>query len=644
MSEPYAPIADYGVIGDCRTIALVSTAGAIDWWCQPRFDGASVFGRILDRERGGSFTIEAPGLRPAGRRYRRRTAVLETRLECDGGALEVTDFLAVDGRDGDFGPEPFARQKLVRLVRCTRGRVRLTLRCSPRPAYGTVKRPRIRIERRHGRRVLALQAAGRVVGLSATRDWGPLKAGDASVDVTLNPCEEVAVVIDYGAGDLAGEGVEAEDGQHLAPVELDEVHEWLDQTVSFWRDWAAVSTYDGVYGELVERSAITLKLLTYHPSGAILAAGTTSLPEMIGGERNWDYRFTWLRDASYTLYALLTLGYRLESDAFMDWITRTCAENADPLVLYRVDGAAANRERELDHLEGYRGSRPVRIGNGAAWQRQLDIYGELLDAAYLDARAGNAVSDGEWQLYAAIADLAMARWRRTDTSIWEVRGGRRHFVYSKVMCWVALDRARRIAEMTGRAAREAQRLERWGDEGELIRRAVMRRGRRGDGAFAQYFGSEAVDASALVFPLVGFVHRDAPSARATLRAVERELTDPRGLVRRYEPDRAVEGVAGDEGAFLVCSYWLVDNYALRGQLDRAHEAFGRLSGMANDLGLFSEQYDPQHGQLGNFPQAFTHIALISTAHNLARAARDQMAGAVRRDAPRDEPQVRAARR
>ena len=644
MSERYPPIADYGVIGDCRTLALVSTTGSIDWWCQPRFDGPSVFGRILDWGRGGSFAIEAAGLRAAGRRYRRRTAVLETHLECDDGALEVTDFLAVDGRDGDLGPAPFARQKLVRLVRCTRGRVPLTLRCSPRPAYGTVQRPRIRIERQHGRRVLALQSAGRMIGMSATRDWGPLRDGDARVDVTLNPCEEVAVVLDYGPGDVAGEGVESDDDRRFVPVGLDDVHAWLDETVAFWRAWADVSTYDGRYGDLVERSAITLKLLTYHPSGAIVAAGTTSLPETIGGERNWDYRFTWVRDASYTLYALLTLGYRHESDAFMEWLTRTCADTADPLVLYRVDGATANRERELDHLEGYRRSRPVRIGNGAAWQRQLDIYGGVLDAAYLDARAGNTISDREWELFAAIADLAMTRWRRTDTSIWEVRGGRRHFVYSKVMCWVALDRACRIAEMTGRAEREAAAVERWRAEGEVIRRTVMRRGRRADGAFAQYYGADAVDASALVFPLVGFVHRDAPSARATLRAVERELTSDGGLVRRYEPDRTVEGLAGDEGAFLICSYWLVDNHALRGHLDRAHEAFGRLSGLANDLGLFSEEYDPREGHLGNFPQAFTHIALISTAHNLARAARDQMAGAVRRDAPEDEPPARGRRR
>jgi GH15 family glucan-1,4-alpha-glucosidase len=483
-----------------------------------------------------------------------------------------------------------------------------------------------------------------VLGLEATHEWGPIRDGDVTTVVTLNPCEEMAVVLDHGPGDMAGEGVEA-GGDGFAPAEVARARKWLDETVAFWRSWAEMSTYDGPYGELVERSAITLKLLTYHPSGSVIAAGTTSLPETVGGERNWDYRFTWMRDASFTLYALLTLGYRYESNAFMDWLTRTCADSVDPLVLYRVDGATPGRERDLDHMEGYRASRPVRIGNGAAWQRQLDIYGEVLDAAYLDARAGNPVSDHDWAVYAAMADLAAARWRRTDTSIWEVRGGRRHFVYSKVMCWVALDRIVRIADLVGRVKDDAERVAGWRDEADAIRRAVMRRGRRADGAFAQYYGSDAVDASALLFPLVGFVHRDAGSTRATVRAVERELTNGDGLVRRYVEDADVEGVSGEEGAFLICSYWLVDNHALRGRLERAHEAFGTLSGKANDLGLFSEEWDPRHGLLGNFPQAFTHIALISTAHNLERAARDRMQGAVRRDAPGDEPgPVRRRRR
>jgi GH15 family glucan-1,4-alpha-glucosidase len=620
-------------------VALVSRAGSIDWWCLPRFDAPSVFGRILDAERGGFLDIEANGLRTLGRRYRRSSAVLRTRLATDTGELEVTDFLAVVGRAGDLGPQPFARQKLVRIVRCVAGRASLRFRCAPRPAYATVTRPRFLVVGPVGERrsVLAVRASGRTVSLAATRPWGPIHDGMGTIDAALEPGEEIGVVVDYGPGDLAGEGIERQDQPRPGPARLGELHRWEDETVGFWRAWAALARYDGPYRAEVERSAITLKLLTYHPSGAMVAAATTSLPETIGGERNWDYRFTWLRDATFTLYALSTLGYRSESDAFMSWLTRVTAAEPDPLVLYRVDGAVANRERILPHLAGYRNSRPVRIGNGAAWQRQLDIYGEVLDAAYLDARAGNVVTDEEWELYCALAAFAARRWRRADTSLWEVRGGRRHFVHSKVMCWIALDRIARLAGMLGRSEAAADRLAAWSRTADRIRRSVMAHGRRADGAFVQSYGSTKIDAAALLYPLMGFIRGDAPSAVATVRAVERELTDEHGLVRRYVEDEEVEGVRGDEGAFLICSFWLADNHALRGDLELAHDRIRRLAATANDLGLFSEEWDARSGQLGNFPQAFTHIALISTAHNLERAARDRMAGAVRVTAPGDEP-------
>ena len=638
MADRIPLISDYGAIGDCRTLALVSRTASIDWWCQPRFDSPSVFARILDPQQGGSFRLEADGLRPDGRSYLPHSAVLETRLTASGGSLAVTDFAAIEGRlDGDT-PTPFARQKLVRLVRCTGGRVELVLRVSARPGYATVPRPRLTLVGPPGarRRTLELRAAGRTIDLAATRDWDRTRAGDAIQHVTLAEGDEIGVAIDYGPGDLAGEGVEHGDGHHDAPVTIDLLHAWRDDTVRFWERWTAINTYDGPYRSQVERSAITLKLLTYHPTGAIVAAGTTSLPETIGGERNWDYRFTWLRDASFTLFALNTIGYRAETDAFMQWLTRICTDEPDPLVLYRVDGAVANRERTLPHLAGHRGSRPVRIGNGAAWQRQLDIYGEVLDAAYLDARRGGVVADEEWHLFAALADLAAVRWRRADTSIWEVRGGHRHFTYSKVMCWVALDRAIRVARLLGREDAERGRIDRWRQVADEIRRTVMRRGRRADGAFTQSFGDDAIDASALLFPIVGFIHGDAPSATATLRAVETELSDGTGLIQRYRADEEVEGLRGREGAFLICSFWLCDNHALRGDLELARERYERLIATANDLGLFSEEWDAASGEmLGNFPQAFTHIALISTAHNLQRAARHAMRGAVRRDAPRD---------
>ncbi len=643
MSGAYPPISDYGAIGDCRTLALVSRSGSVDWWCEPRFDAPSIFGRLLDWERGGSLHLEANELQPAGRRYLPATAVLETSLDARGGSITVTDFLAVVGQDNDeLGPAPFARQKLVRLIRCTRGRVRLSVCCVPRPHYG-LSRPRITLAGPPGarRRSLALSTPGdrRRITIGATADWGRVEDCASRLEMTLGVDDEIGVVVDYGPGDLAGEGTTREAGRREAAethsFTLPELHGWLDETVRFWNDWTDISGYGGPYRHLVRRSAITLKLLTYHPTGAIVAAGTTSLPEEIGGERNWDYRFTWLRDATFTLYALHTLGYRSESDAFMRWLTHASRESADPLVLYRVDGTRPGREREFDELEGYRCSRPVRIGNGAAMQVQNDVYGEVLDAAYLDQKVGNPLTDEEWRIFAHFADLAARRWRRPDTSIWEVRGGRRHFTYSKVMCWVALDRAQRIARALGKADEEAERIGTWQREAAAIREAVLRDGRRHDGAFVQYFGSDRIDASALVFPLVGFVRASAPSAVATLKAV-RETLEADGLVKRYAEDVEVEGVAGREASFLICSYWLCDNLTLRGELDAARRLFEEISAHANDLGLFSEEWDPVNElALGNFPQAFTHIALISSAHNLERAAKGRAEGEVRGTAPSD---------
>ncbi len=642
--DRYPPIADYAPIGDCRTMALVTRTAAIEWWCQPRFDAASVFAAMLDRRAGGSWRVDGEDLAADGRRYLPHTAVLETRLRVGDAIVTVTDFLAVVGQERpELGPAPFARQKLVRLVRCEEGTARLAVRVEPRPEYGA-RRPRLLLAGPDGqrRRILAMPAVGERHRLlfGATRPWGTIRDAGSSVDATLAAGEEIGLVIDYGPGDLEGEEVRTGSQrepheERTEPYELAELHAWLDETVAFWRSWISVSTYRGPHRQLVERSAITLKLLTYHPTGAIVAAGTTSLPEEIGGSRNWDYRYTWLRDASYTLYALHRLGYRAEADAYMAWMQRAGSSHAGPLVLYRVDGNPPLRERELPQLTGYRGSRPVRIGNAATWQRQLDMYGETLDAAYLDVRSGSQLTAEEWERFSGYADMAARRWRLPDTSIWEMRGGRRHFTYSKVMCWVALDRALRLAEMLGRADQERERMARWRRAAEKIREAVMRRGRRSDGAFVQRFESDVMDASALVFPLVGFIRGDSRAAGATLRAVQEELAHG-DLVLRYQPDGTVDGLRGHEGGFLVCSYWLVDNLALRGELDDARRLFDRLAAHANDVGIFSEEWDERaHEALGNVPQAFTHIALISSAHNLQRAERGEMQGRIRRDARGD---------
>ncbi len=637
----YPPIADYGAIGDCRTMALVSRTASIDWWCQPRFDAPFLFGRILDWDKGGSFDLEAKGLAPGGRRYLDQTAVLETDLDADGGKLTVTDFMAVEGEAmNGFKVSPFAKQKLVRLVRCTSGSVDLAIHCRPRPGYASTA-PVLRAmdgdEAETHLVELTGEAEGRAIRLSATR---PMRTNGHDVDLatTLTEGDEIGLVLDYGPGDHAGESIaDPNDGAGgpAEAIDLAQMHEWRDATVRFWRDWTDEATYDGPYRDTVIRSAVTLKLLTYHPSGAIIAAGTTSLPEEIGGVRNWDYRFTWMRDASFTLYALQTLGYRAESDAWMDWVTRICSQ-VDPLVLYRVDGAVPARERILDHLEGYCGSPPVRTGNDAAWHRQLDLYGTTLDAAYLHARAGHEVDDAEWDALVHFADLAADRWRMPDVSIWEVRGPQRQFTYSKVMCWVAMDRASRLAEMTGRAERESMRIERWGAEADAIRADVMANGRRADGAFTQFYGTDRIDASALIFPLVGFVAGDGPSATATLAAVDEELTTG-CLVHRYIPDADVEGIAGEEGYFLYCSFWRLDNLLLQGRIDEARRDFEDLLAKTNDLGLYSEEWDAENDRLlGNFPQGFSHIGLVSTAHNIERAEQRRLTtGHIRRDAPRE---------
>lgn len=641
--QRYPDLQDYGVIGDCRSLALVSRMGSIDWWCEPRFDAPSLFARILDVDAGGSFHFESEGLESSSRRYLPSSAILETALECDGGSVSVTDFLAILAEEREFSPEPYARQKLVRLVKGTGGVVRLRVRCEPRPAYGR-RDPMLRwadpaCDDRGSVLVagsLAGAAGRRALHLTATRPWSGIDGGAAVLDVELRPGDEVGLVIDYGPGDRQGEGMGGHEAGHAATqLSLDDLHAWQEETHDFWRRWSSISTYQGEHHDTVERSAITLKLLTYHPSGALVAAGTTSLPEQIGGERNWDYRFTWLRDASFTLYSLTSLGYRSEAAAFMEWLHRTCRSDPDPLVLYRVDGTRPGREVELHGLAGYRGSRPVRVGNSASWQRQLDMYGGVLDAAYLALRAGDEITDAEWTLFSAFADFAARRWRLPDASIWEVRGGKQHFVYSKVMCWVALDRACRLAEMTGRSEAEADRIAHWREEADAIRAAVRERGMRSDGAFAQSFGSERLDSAALLFPLVGYCDVRGEAMEATLSAIRNELMDGE-LVRRYEPDRNLEGVSGHEGHFLLCSFWYCDNLALRGELDEARRRYLALLEKANDLGIFTEQWSADEDvALGNLPQALTHLAVISTSHNLQRAAAGRAHGQVRSQAPGD---------
>jgi GH15 family glucan-1,4-alpha-glucosidase len=527
--------------------------------------------------------------------------VLETRFEAATGVLVVTDCFAVREPSADGAPEavdPY--RQLIRLVRCEEGEVVLRAEFDPRFDYGltTPQLTSVTSELAFvcgGADALVVQSnlPTERVGLSSWVSRRPLRAGD-----------ERYVVVTYLRPHELRE-------HRLEPAEI---RRRVDATARFWRDWSSRCTYTGPYREQVVRSALVLKALTNAPTGAVVAAPTTSLPEELGGVRNWDYRYTWLRDTAFILYVLYAIGYTDEAERFMRWLMRTTAGRADELqVVYGVGGERLLPELELSWLDGYRGSAPVRIGNGAATQFQLDAYGQVLDTAWLFHRNGGRLGASDWEFLASLADFVCSCWARPDEGIWEVRGEPQHFVYSKVMAWVALDRAVRLAR---RLALEGP-VDRWQAVRDEIRRRVETEGVDAGGAFLQALGGTAVDASALLIPEVRFVPRDDPRVAATVRRIERELTAD-GFVYRYRGTD--DGLAGGEGAFLICSFWLVDNLAFVGEVERARALFERLVSFANDVGLLAEQIDPSSGeQLGNFPQAFSHMGLINAALQLARA-------------------------
>ena len=521
----------------------------------------------------------------------------------------LTDCLAVrDSSDARQAEAVDPYRQLIRVIRCEAGEVAISVEFDPRFDYGLTI-PMLRAVDDHvavvygGADALVVQSDLQVhrTGLSSSESARVLRAGDRA-----------HAVVTYARP------------HQLKPIHLDgeEIERRLRATQDFWRGWSSRCTYEGPYREHVLRSALVLKALTNAPTGAVVAAPTCSLPEQIGGERNWDYRYTWLRDSAFILYGLNSLGYVDEARAFMRWLERTAAGRAEDLqVLYGVGGERILPEVELTELEGYRGSRPVRIGNAAARQFQLDIYGEVLDTLWLYHRYGGRIGPGGWESTVRLVEFIERRWTDPDEGIWEVRGGRRHFVYSKVMAWVGLDRAIRLAQALDLPCP----LERWREARRAIRARIEAEGvDPATGAFVQAFGSTALDASALLIPEVRFVRRDHPRVRATLDAIERELCVD-GFVYRYRD--VDDGVAGGEGAFLICSFWLVDNLVFTGQVERARELFERLISHANDVGLLAEQIDPATGeQLGNFPQAFSHMGLVNSALQLARAAAAAPAG------------------
>jgi GH15 family glucan-1,4-alpha-glucosidase len=599
MSD-YPQIADHGLIGDLQTAALVATDGTIDWFCCPRFDSPSVFASLLDTERGGRFRIAAAGDCVTRQLYFPDSANLITRFLTPDGVGEVTDFMPPIQRR-----EPTPHHRIVRLVRVVRGELRFVFECEPRFDYA---------RRQHELQMNEYGAVFRGGDVNLTLSCtAPLRAigGDVRGEQVLREGETAVAVLESAA----------EGGPRPLPVaEMDAL---ADDTVRFWRSWLEHCTYHGRWWEMVRRSAITLKLMTYAPSGGIVAAPTMGLPEELGGERNWDYRFTWIRDASLSVQALIGLGFIDEAAAFMMWLQDRTLENADsasgPLrIMYRVDGSSELTEETLDHLEGYRGSHPVRLGNAASDQLQLDIYGELLDALYLADEHHLQVGYEAWRSVSKLVDWVDANWDQPEEGIWETRGGRRDFVYGRLMSWVAIDRAIRLAIGHGLPAG----LEHWRDTRDKIYRQIMDRGWNPKvRAFTQFYGGDVLDASLLQMPRVNFVPPTDLRWHSTLGAMGRELVSD-SLVYRYNPSASPDGLHGSEGTFSLCTFLYVDALARSGYLEEARLTFQKMLTYANHVGLFSEEIGPTGEQIGNFPQAFTHLSLINAAISLDGALDD----------------------
>lgn len=594
----YPPIGDYAIIGDCRTAALVSREGALDWLCLPRFDAPAIFAALLDRRRGGTFAVRPTAPFQATRRYLDDTNVLETTFTTDRGRVRLRDLMPVASED-DKRRALRPDHAVLRVVEGLAGEVEVEVVCDPRPRYGAVTRS---AEDRgplgfwwtHGPEALVL------------RSEIPLRPDPHHAGVRgrarLGPGDRRVVALAYAHREPA-----------VLPVLGDAAEQQLGETVRWWRGWVARCPYDGPYRGPVIRSALTLKLMTYAPSGAIVAAPTTSLPERIGGVRNWDYRYCWVRDASLTLRALLDLGYEDEARAFLAWTLHSTRLTWPELqVLYDVHGASRVPERELDHLEGYAGSRPVRVGNDAGRQLQLDVYGEVIDAVFEFVRRGGRLDRTTGRMLVGLGETVCRRWREPDEGIWEIRSGRRHHTYSKAMCWVALDRLIRLSQ--GGHLRAP--VERFSRKRDAIRAEVERRGYNPRlGSYVSVLDGEELDASLLLLARYGWADPADPRLQATCARVHERL-GAGGLLYRYlDPD----GLPPGEGAIGIASFWAVDCRCRQGDIAGAAAAFERLCGLANDVGLFAEEIDPDTGaQLGNFPQAFTHVGLIDAALTLAQ--------------------------
>ena len=599
----YKPIENYGVIGDLHTVALIAMDGSIDWCCLPHFDSPSVFASLLDDGKGGHFKVSGVDGGQTRQLYHPDTNVLMTYFSNKDGVVLLEDFMPVSGMfDGDGSAHS---PRIVRRLTGIRGSRRMRMECFPAFDYA---REGHRVSR-SGAGVVFTSDSGKRLGVSLPQEC-EARLGDGGVtsEFDMDAGQSLCIVV----GMLeAGE----------TPVSLtdDMARQQLELTIEYWKRWLSRCTYRGRWREMVHRSVLTLKLLTFAPTGAIVAAPTCSLPEIIGGSRNWDYRYTWLRDAAFTVYAFIRVGMTHEAEKFMGWIQDRCNEvvkGGTPNIMYRLDGGSTIEEEALEHLNGYRDSKPVRVGNNAQHQLQLDIFGELMDSIYLYNKYGSPISYDLWSSLRPLLDWVAENWGQPDEGIWEVRGGRRQFVFSKLMCWVALDRGLRLADKRSFPANR----DLWLRERDAIYEAIMEQGwNESRQSFVQYFGGDAVDASNLLMPLVFFMSPTDPRMLGTIDAVLEDLTSD-GLVQRYDVKGAAEdGLGGqEEGSFSMCTFWLVEALTRAGRLDEARFIFERMLGYSNHLGLYAEEIGPTGEALGNFPQAFTHLSLISAAFNLDR--------------------------
>ncbi len=590
----YKPIENYGIIGDLHTVALVCMDGSIDFMSFPHFDSPTIFAALLDYKKGGHFKI-APALEEVKHKqlYLPDTNVLLTRFLSEEGVAEISDFMSIE-------EEHF--HDLVRRVKTIRCEVRYKMVCAPRFDYG---RAGHKVEKKANGVLFASEGEDGLTLLLRSSVPLEIRNGDAVAEFTLRAGETASFILE-----------EVQAGKCSPASSPNYVSNSFKRTVNFWRNWIAGSTYQGRWLETVNRSALVLKLLTSATHGSMVAAPTFGLPEELGGERNWDYRYTWIRDASFTLYALIRLGFTDEAAAFMHWIEDRCGElneNGSLQIMYGLDGRKELTEFNLEHFEGYMKSSPVRIGNGAYNQLQLDIYGELMDSVYLYDKYGAPTSHGLWKNLAHQVDWVCENWHKKDEGIWEVRGGRKEFLYSRLMCWVALDRGIRLAQKRSFPAP----WEKWHKVRDQIYNDIFNNfwdpRRR---TFVQYKGSTTLDSSNLLMPLVKFISPKDPKWLSTLKAIQEDLVDD-SLVYRYKVfEGASDGLSGEEGTFCMCSFWYVECVSRSGDIQKARFLFEKMLGYANHLGLYAEELGPKGQHLGNFPQAFTHLGLISAAHNL----------------------------